>query len=59
MTKLLENKKILERINSIDPKKFKIILNTDKFNDTSIIVELLKNPNTIENINLISEELLK
>ncbi|WP_353277578.1 hypothetical protein [Wolbachia endosymbiont (group B) of Villa cingulata] len=57
--KLLEDLKVVERINLIAPKKSKIILDSRKFNDTSIIVELLKNQNTARNIDLIDEEALK
>ncbi|WP_108784028.1 ligand-binding sensor domain-containing protein [Wolbachia endosymbiont of Bemisia tabaci] len=57
--KALEDREFIKLIKLIDPGKSKIILNSDKFNDTSVIVELLKNKGIAENINIISEELLK
>ncbi|UIP92889.1 hypothetical protein JSQ73_000685 [Wolbachia endosymbiont of Anopheles demeilloni] len=59
VTKLLENKEILERINSVAPERFQLILNSGKFDDINIIVELLKNKKVAKNINLLSEELFE
>ncbi|WP_353281018.1 hypothetical protein [Wolbachia endosymbiont (group B) of Cyclophora punctaria] len=58
VTKLLENKEILERINSVAPERFQLILNSGKFNGTSII-GLLESQNAARNIDLIDKETLK
>ncbi|MGL9758234.1 MAG: hypothetical protein ACR5LA_05265 [Wolbachia sp.] len=57
ITKLLENKEILERINSVAPERFQLILNSIKFGTS--IIGLLESQNAARNIDLIDKETLK
>jgi len=57
ITKLLENKEILERINSVAPERFQLILNRIKFGTS--IIGLLESQNAARNIDLIDKETLK